>query len=173
MKKFMVLVLMLFSITIFAQSTGAYKGGGIVFADSLTNWADTTGYYSGTGWLHPSDSAYVVNLGLFWGFPVITVKDTSAATGALTDSIKCYAGSVRYADGINHTITDTLWTTQALPFKTNAWTVDTTMVGSGKISRYTLLDNSLQLLKIVRVNHTSYGTGLGIRTDIVIEVKKD
>ena len=175
MKKLIAIVLLLSGIG-FAQTSGALKGGGIIFADSLRSYGDTTSYFSGTGWLHPSDSSMVINLNLDWGFISITVQDTgkTVALGGKVDSIKAYKGSIRYTNGYAHTAVDTIWGTKALPFKNNGWTVDTTMVSeSGQVSTYTLLDNNVQLLKIVNVNSGGELAFLGRVTPIIIEAKKD
>jgi len=152
MKK--IIILVLFSISIFAQNTGAYKGGGIVFADTLKT------YGSGVS----SDSAFTINLELFYGFPTITVKDTGAS---IVDTLKIYKGAVTYVDGINHTIVDTVWTGKALSVRNNAWTSDTLIVGSGN---YVLLDDNIQLLKIVRVNTVVTQSN---KTRVVVEAKKN
>lgn len=174
MKKLIAIILLLGGIG-FAQTNGALKGGGIIFADSLCFYQDTTGYYSGTGWLHPSDSSAIINLNLDWGFVSITVQDTgvAAASGGIVDSLKAYKGSVRYTNSISHTIVDTIWGTKALPFKNNGWNVDTTMVSaSGQVSTYTLLDNNIQLLKIMSVNIPS-STYEGRVIPFIVEAKKN
>ena len=175
MKKVLIAIVLLLGSIGFAQTSGALRGGGIIFADSLCFYADTAGYFSGTGWLHPSDSSVVINLNLDWGFVSVTVNDTgvAAASGGIVDSVKMYKGSIRYTNGYNHTAVDTVWGTKALPFKNNGWNVDTTMVSaSGQVSTYTLLDNNIQLLKIISVNYPS-GTYQGRVTPIIIEAKKD
>ena len=175
MKKILIAIALLLGSMGFAQSTGALIGGGVVYSDSLCFYADTSGYFNGTGWLHPSDSSAVFKINLLYGFVSVTIQDTgvAAASGGIVDSIKAYKGMIRYTNGYAHVPVDTIWGTKALPFKNNGWNVDTTMVSaSGQVSTYTLLDNNVQLLKIMSVNYPS-STYEGRVTPIIVEAKKD
>ena len=174
MNKLLIAFVLLFGV-VQAQTKGALIGGGITFADSLNSWKDTTGYAAGTGWLYEQDSLKIIDLNLAWGFVSLTIQDTGSAvaSGGLSDSIKCYKGSIRYTDGFSHTKVDTIWGTQALPFKNNAWNVDTVLTpGSGKVLTYTLLDNNVQLLKIINVN-SGASIVQGRVTPFVVQAKKE
>lgn len=164
MKKLICAIVLFISTFICAQSTGALIGGGVVFADSLKSYSTT----------YASDSSYIVKLNLLYGFVSITHKDTgtAAAVGGIVDSLKAYKGMIRYTNGYAHVPVDTLWGTKALPLKNNAWNVDTVMAGgSGQTCTYVLLENNIQLLKIVNVN-SGGEIRQGRNTPIVIEAMK-
>lgn len=166
MKKLIVFLILLVGILVQAQTTGALIGKGIVYADSLKCWRDSTG---GTATYYDSDSSKIYEIFLDYGFSSITVIDTGAT---FTDSLKLYKGVIRYTEGFDHNPVDTTWCTSALPVKNNAWNIDTVLVGAGSVKTYTILEDNIQLLKVLRVNHVSVGLGEGIKTDIVLEGRK-
>jgi len=135
-----------FSIAAFGQSNFKLTGNGGVWTDSLTTEYDTTGTSSG---LNPSlsDSALIVDVGYAYKFLSVVIQDTGFA---ITDSIKVYKGSREWND--TRKVVDTLWCTLPLPFKDNGWVTDTTMVGAGQTKNYLLLEQNIDLLKILRVN---------------------
>lgn len=154
MKKLLV-ILLLSAFTMFAQTKGKLVGGGAVWADSLTTYSASSS----------SDSLYIVDMNYSFSFPTITVVDTGTT---YTDSIKVYKGTIRHYN--SGAAVDTIWNTDALPVKDNYWAEDTTMVGAGKTRSYIIMDNSIRLLKVLRVNAEIVE---GILTKVVIEgVKK-
>lgn len=170
MKRIIFLVMILSGV-VFSQNilrsdreSGQQIGNGAIFNDSLRTWKDSTV-------AEDSSKFYMINYN--YSDLGITVNDTlSGAIGAtITDSLKAYKGFFRY-DEDNQPV-DTIWTTEALTVKSNALdetTLDSVMVGAGKIKSYTILENNIMLLKITRVNETVVE---GVKTDITIEAKKE
>ena len=130
---------MLFAGISLAQTTGIMVGDGMIWSDSLTTIGATA----------VSDSVYEIDMNYAYSFPTITVVDTGTS---ITDSIKVYKGRYTYVSS-RGTVLDTIWNSDALPVKDNIWGNDTTLVaGAGKTKTYTILDPSIRLLKVLRVN---------------------
>jgi len=155
MKK-LILILMLFAGISFAQTTGIMVGDGMMWSDSLKTYSATA----------TSDSVYEIDMNYAYSFPTITVVDTGTS---ITDSVKIYKGRYTYVSS-RGTPVDTVWNTEASPVKDNIWGNDTTLVvGAGKTRTYTILDPSIRLLRVLRVNAQVVA---GTKTDIIIEAIK-
>lgn len=153
MKKW-ILFFALIPIFIQAQSDGKVLGWATVWYDSLVTYSDTTA----------SDSSWIIDLAYAYDFPSVAVVDTG--TG-IVDSLKAYKGIRVYAYSGARIESDTLWISTPLPLKTGAFANDTVMAGSGN---YILLENSIDLLKIVRVNAV---TTQANTTEVAVTAKKD
>lgn len=151
MKK--LILFLLLSVPIFAQSTGKLVGNGAVWYDSLTT------YSAGVS---ASDSVYVVDMNYTYSFPTITVVDSGAS---ITDSLKLYKGRAIFYNSAS-VPSDTVWDSNALPVKVDDWQNDTTLAGAGMTKTYVILDPGIRLLKVLRVNAQIIEAN---KTDIIIE----
>ena len=135
---------------------------GVVFAqvpDSLVTKLHRVGYtngWTGTdslvtyGATHYSDSLRYIDFKYQYDQIYITVTDVA---GAVTDSLLIYKGRPRQDN--RGFVVDTLWDTSPLPVKDNLGFASANyLVGANLTKTYTLLDWSIGLLKIVRVNAT-------------------
>ena len=122
---------------------------GFTGADSLLSYGvvDIT---DSTTALHYSDSLRYVDFRYNFEQIYITVTDTGTT---VTDSLLLYKGRPRMDD--NGIVIDTVWDSSPLPVKSNLTFTDANyLVGAGLTKTYTLLDWSIGLLKIIRVNAT-------------------
>ena len=154
MKKLIILLVLIAGFTL-AQTTGMMVGDGMIWSDSLTTYSAASA----------SDSVYEIDMNYAYSYPTITVVDTGTS---ITDSIKVYKGRYTYASS-RGTVIDTIWNIDALPVKNNIWGADTTLVGAGTVRTYTILDPSIRLLRVLRVNSQVVA---GIKMEIIIEAIK-
>lgn len=161
MKKLIMLLLLFCGLSI-AQTQGVAVGQGYVWTDSLTTYHDSTGgdFYQVT------DSVWILPLRYNYSFPSITVTDTGAT---YTDTLKLYKGVEIFNNA--GVLVDTSWCDLPLPVKLNDWvTADTVLAGAGETKTYLIMENNINLLKIVYAN-TGAAFISGIKTLVSVEAK--
>lgn len=117
------------------------------------------------GTIHYSDSVRYVDFKYQYDMHYITIIDTGST---VTDSVKLYKGHINMDN--NGIVVDTTWDSEPIPVKDNTFENVTVLVGANKTKTYTILDWSLGLMKIKRINTVRKANNV---TKYIVEAKKD